>query len=272
MEREKIAKRDAFKSDELKREISGDAILSHTAVSTDAATVALAVTEQKERRKQERATRRLRRRERRERLQRALQEGKTDHQRIDDADDSDDATDSDSESGDEELHPDLGSDQLLLYESTKNGDRTPDVTSGYNNYTGVHAFEARQRITSYKGKVFYIPLRKELDKDGERVMRKWITDQHRNKTPFDYFQMFGAGFDLFDKFGVENKQDLAELFCSEFVTASLQLAGAMPKEMNASEQTPVDVVRFPCYDVARQIELKVYPEKRGLPIIPIVTK
>jgi len=160
--------------------------------------------------------------------------------------------------------------QILFYESTKNGDRTPDVTSGYNNFTGVHCFEARQRVSSYSGKVYHIPLKAELPKKGERVMRRWIMEQHRKKTPFDYFQMFGAG--VLKNFNLHNEHDLAELFCSEFVTACLQLATVVPSDtINASEQTPADVAKFDCYDPSKLVEIKKFSEKRGLPVQSSIT-
>jgi len=154
--------------------------------------------------------------------------------------------------------------QVLIYESTKNGDNTPDVTTGYNNFVGVHGFEARQRITSYAGKIFHIPLKERLSKKGEQEMRRWIFEQHRKKTPFDYFQMFGAG--VLKNFGIGNVNDLAEMFCSEFVTACLQFGGAVDKAKNASEMTPADVSNFPCFEALKVREIKPYAERKGIPM------
>jgi len=173
--------------------------------------------------------------------------------------------DDDDDDDDDKTNDDPQEDrQILFYESTKNGDNTPDVTTGYNNFVGVHAFEARQRITSYAGKIFHIPLKEPLNKRGEKQMRKWIMEQHRKKTPFDYFQMFGAG--VLTKVGIGNVNDLAEMFCSEFVTASLQFAEAVDERVNASEQTPANVAAFSCYDPSKLVEIKNYIEKKGLPV------
>jgi len=137
---------------------------------------------------------------------------------------------------------------VLTYESTRNGDHTPDCTSGLNPYTGVHAFEIRQRVSSYTGRLWWIPLQTKIDPKLEKAMVDWLKLNHAKRTPYDYAQMIGAGLDhLFAAFGTKNREDLSEMFCSEMVAAALRYAGAVPADTSPSDATPNDCAMFPCY-------------------------
>jgi len=137
---------------------------------------------------------------------------------------------------------------VLTYESTRNGDHTPDCTSGLDPYTGVHAFEIRQRIASYSGRLWWIPLQQRPDARLEKEMVEWLKSNHAKRTPYDYEQMIGAGLDrLFAIFGPKNREDLSEMFCSEMVSAALRMAGLIPQETDASDATPIDCANYKCY-------------------------
>jgi len=138
---------------------------------------------------------------------------------------------------------------VLIYESTRNGDHTPDVTSGLDPYTGVHAFEIRQRVASYSGKLWWIPLKDKLEARGEKIMVDWLKANHAKRTPYDYSQMIGAGLDrMFSFFGTKNREDLSEMFCSEMVAAALRAAGVIPEDTKVSDATPVDCAGYACFD------------------------
>jgi len=143
---------------------------------------------------------------------------------------------------------------VLIYESTRNGDHTPDTTSGCDPYTGVHAFEIRQRVASYSGRLWWIPLKAEKRPDArmEAIMVDWLKKEHAKRTPYDYAQMIGAGLDrLFAVFGNKNREDLSEMFCSEMVAAALRKAYVIPQTEKVSDATPQDCANYPCFDITR---------------------
>jgi len=140
---------------------------------------------------------------------------------------------------------------VLTYESTRNGDHTPDTTSGMDPYTGVHAFEIRQRVASYTGRLWWIPLQSVMDARLEKTMVDWLKANHVKPTPYDYPQMIEAGLDrLFAVFGAKNREDLNEMFCSEMVAAALRMASLVPQDTAVSSTTPSDCANFKCYEGA----------------------
>jgi len=141
---------------------------------------------------------------------------------------------------------------VLTYESTRNGDHTPDTTSGVDPYTGVHSFEIRQRVASYTGRLWWIPLQQPLDARLGKNMVDWLKANHSKRTPYDYPQMIGAGLDrLFAVFGAKNREDLTEMFCSEMVAAALRIAALVPPDTVVSSTTPIDCANFKCYEGAK---------------------
>ncbi len=110
---------------------------------------------------------------------------------------------------------------------------------------GVQIHWLSKRLEMYEGKVWWVPLKDPLPPDGLAKMQTWMRETHNQKVGFDEAQMWWAGLDLFDRFGLENEPDFSLFFCSEFVTKSLQEAGVIAPEINPSEQTPKDVVNFP---------------------------
>jgi hypothetical protein len=54
--------------------------------------------------------------------------------------------------------------------------------------------------------------------------------------------------------------DLSALFCSELVTAALQIADVVDPYINPSKQTPADVVNFPCFSHP-PILIKPFPSR-----------
>jgi len=86
-------------------------------------------------------------------------------------------------------------------------------------------------------------------------MQGWLRQTYNKQTPYDDTQIMGAAIDIFDNFKLENKEDFSTIFCSELVTKALKVAGVVSESVNASEQTPQDVVNFPCLQ-APPIRLK----------------
>ena len=81
-------------------------------------------------------------------------------------------------------------------------------------------------------------------------MLYWLKDKHGKRTPYDTLQAIGAGIDILMP---DNKEDFNKLFCSELVCRSLQLAGVVDACLNPSEQTPADVIDYPCLLERKQI-------------------
>lgn len=111
---------------------------------------------------------------------------------------------------------------------------------------GVQIHFLSTRLEMYEGDVWWVPQREKLSSEGLAKMQAWLRQTYNQKVPYDYVQVCGAGLDEFDGLGCENKRDFSSLFCSELVTKALQEAGVVSSDINPSEQTPQNVVTFPC--------------------------
>ncbi|NJK27651.1 MAG: hypothetical protein HC925_02630, partial [Coleofasciculaceae cyanobacterium SM2_3_26] len=83
--------------------------------------------------------------------------------------------------------------------------------------------------------------------EGAIAMQAWLRETHNQQVPYDFVQVYGAALDMFDRIGYDNKENFNTLFCSELVNKALKIAGVLDEDLNASEQTPADVVNFPCF-------------------------
>jgi hypothetical protein len=136
---------------------------------------------------------------------------------------------------------------LLVVESTTSIGYTD--ADGKEVIKGVQINWLSKRLDMYDGEVWLVPLKEKLAKDSLERMQTWLRQTNNKKLRYDSYQPLGSGLDLWDNvLGLTNKADLSRLFCSELVTAALQVAGVLNNpEINASEQTPRDVVNFPCF-------------------------
>lgn len=134
---------------------------------------------------------------------------------------------------------------VLIVESTTE----TDLTDVYNRQVikGVQLHWLSKRIQMYDGEVFWVPLKEPLPTEGKTQMEAWLRETHNQRVPYDSVQVMGAGLDLFDRLGLHNQPDFSKLFCSELVTRALQIASAIDFSINPSEQTPKNVVDFPCF-------------------------
>jgi hypothetical protein len=133
---------------------------------------------------------------------------------------------------------------VLIIESTTETDLT-DVDNR-QVIKGVQLHWLSKRIKMYEGEVFWVPLKDPLPPEGSVEMEAWLRKTHNQKVPYDSVQVMGAGLDLFERLGLGNQPDFSKLFCSELVARALQIAGVVDPNLSASEQTPKDVVDFPC--------------------------
>jgi hypothetical protein len=122
----------------------------------------------------------------------------------------------------------------------------PSVGTGERRL-GVQFQWLSDRIKTQPPPIWWVPLQEPLAEVALIDMLQWLEMAEDQKTPYDFMQAIGAGL-ISMKFGMRNHDDESALFCSELVTKALQVAGVLDPKLNASEQLPVDVVKFPCFE------------------------
>lgn len=146
------------------------------------------------------------------------------------------------------LESDLGGGfgrSILIIESTPVLE--PRDAEGRKVIKGVQINWLSRDLDMYNGKIWWVPLKQSLAPDKLVQMQSWLRQTYNERKRFDTIQALGAGFDLFDRLGLANPPNLTKLFCSELVTEALQIAGVVEQSLDPSEQTPGDVVKFPCF-------------------------
>ncbi|MBO9997441.1 MAG: hypothetical protein J7641_00290 [Cyanobacteria bacterium SID2] len=111
---------------------------------------------------------------------------------------------------------------------------------------GVQMNWLSKRMLMYDGAVWWVPLKHPLAPEKQTAVEAWLRDTHNQRVRYDMIQVMGAGLDMFDRVGLGNSEDISQLFCSELATKALKLGGVVASDINASEQTPADVVNFRC--------------------------
>lgn len=146
------------------------------------------------------------------------------------------------------LKADLGTgfgDSILVVESTL---ETQFLDANNKQaIKGVQMHWLSKRIESYDGSVYWLELTTPLAPENKAKMEAWLRDTHNQKVPYDYLQIYGAAIDWFDQLGWTSREDFSTLFCSELVAKALRIAGVIDPNLNPSEKTPDDVVKFPCF-------------------------
>ena len=136
-------------------------------------------------------------------------------------------------------------DSILVMESTL---QTSVLDA--NNKTAIKGIQMHwlsKRIELYEGSVSWLTLKRVMEPEKKSAMEAWLRETHNQKVPYDYLQIYNAGIDWFDELGLTNQPEFSRIFCSELVAKALQIGGVLDPTINASEQTPADVVKFPCY-------------------------
>jgi len=119
---------------------------------------------------------------------------------------------------------------------------------------GVAVYRASERIASYDGEVWWLPLRRSLREtrfDRKRFF-DFLFNEAREKKAYDFPQAIQSAIDVLDRLGdadgpTRNSEDLGSYFCSELVAAGLEAASLVPR-INASEVTPIDLCRWAIYE------------------------
>jgi len=129
----------------------------------------------------------------------------------------------------------------------------PDIKTG-EFVKGVQQHALSNRLKAYDGQVYWHKLNTPIHAPDEDDMLNWLYSVHEEGVPYDTLQALGSAMDVFDWIpGMENKEDFSSLFCSEMVCNALKLARVVDYKLNASEQTPADVVNYPCLEERVQI-------------------
>ncbi|KJE95215.1 hypothetical protein CAOG_05690 [Capsaspora owczarzaki ATCC 30864] len=155
--------------------------------------------------------------------------------------------------------------RFLTFESTNNTDPEEYYpTNATEWWTGSHCFDLDQRVLAYAGDVYYGQNKNILTEEQTDALWKYVAAHRARRTPFGYFQLFGAGFDGFDGIGLTlEPEEYSVMICSAFVAGALKEIGLVPQTLNVTEQTPADVSRFPC--LVKPKLLKAIGHKRSLP-------
>ena len=133
-------------------------------------------------------------------------------------------------------------------ESNRYFNHVMEATS-FNGKRGVMTNRLSERISSYDGDVWWLPL-SDTSRSIFEQNRKHFFDfmVEQDGKPCDVWQLFGSAVDALDDHPVfggitYNQEDFDSWFCSELIAEGLKTAGVI-SGVNASEVTPVDICRF----------------------------
>lgn len=124
------------------------------------------------------------------------------------------------------------------------------------DYVGAILLSERikQFSRSSGGKIWELEL-SEVSKNilaHEEENFRWFLYSQLNKD-YDLFGAIGAGIDALDGIGIKNEENSQKMFCSELICFAFKEVGILPKEINSSEVTPIDLCRFNIYQECTQI-------------------
>lgn len=141
--------------------------------------------------------------------------------------------------------------KMILDGQAQNGFFNQIIEStSLNGFSGVVISRLSDRINSYDGEIWWLPLRSEVHK---KLNRKKFFDfcLHQKGKPYDTPQAVKSALDTLDQIPIignvtHNVEDFSSFFCSELVTGALEKGGAI-KNINSSEVTPIDLCMFNLY-------------------------
>jgi hypothetical protein len=127
-------------------------------------------------------------------------------------------------------------------------------STSLHGFNGVAISRFSDRLDSYEGEMWWLPLRQELrtTKFNRKAFYEFLFNQAKERKPYDMPQAIKSALDAMDQlpFGVHgstyNREDFSRFFCSELVAAGLEKAGVVGP-VNASEVTPIDLCRWNIY-------------------------
>ena len=110
---------------------------------------------------------------------------------------------------------------------------------------GVSIIPLQARVESYKGCLWWFPLLPEVRERMDWGAYGEFLTSH-DGADYDTLQA------IFSACLWWTREDFSKMFCSELVCGSLEVAGAI-EDINCSEQTPIDSLRFPIFTEYAQI-------------------
>jgi hypothetical protein len=142
--------------------------------------------------------------------------------------------------------------QLLIDGDPQSGMLNQIIEStSLNGFSGVTISRLSDRLDTYDGEVWWLPLRKDIQAamDKKKYYDFLI---HQVRKSYDMPQALKSALDAMDKLPVlgnatHNLEDFSRFFCSELVAAGLEAAGAIA-HINASEVTPIDLCTFSLFE------------------------
>lgn len=136
---------------------------------------------------------------------------------------------------------------LLLIESTTQI-KMSDVT-GNEAIKGVQMHFLGQRLSTYEGSAFWIPLKNPIPKQQQQEMLAWLRNIYAEKVSYTYIRVWGIPLAKIENAcGIKLKLDYSKLFCSELVTRALQVGSVIDNHIDPASQTPANVVNFKCFE------------------------
>eukprot|EP00300_Choanocystis_sp_HF-7_P023867 c25253_g1_i1.p1 GENE.c25253_g1_i1~~c25253_g1_i1.p1 ORF type:complete len:905 (-),score=209.27 c25253_g1_i1:120-2834(-) len=172
---------------------------------------------------------------------------------------------------------------VLLYEATLNGDGTQDFamqrSHGRRKHLGVWGFSLVERVLSYGGDAWYVPLKEDctMSQSQQDVFASFLKRVHMDLVPYDKTQLVTQAFERLTGIEIDFRHnDISKLFCSEMVSEALRQAGIAAvhdevtngavinpvwhkmAELHSSEMSPVDCCRLPIFVPEPFVKIKSY--------------
>ena len=118
----------------------------------------------------------------------------------------------------------------------------------YPEREGVIISQFSNSIPFYKGDIWIARLAADVRKKANIERMKAFLQEQVGKG-YDYHDMPKAGFDFLDRIGItRSEENLSQMFCSELVAAGLKAAGILPEDINVSEVSPADIVKYKIFE------------------------
>lgn len=141
-------------------------------------------------------------------------------------------------------------------------------STSLNDFNGVVISRFSDRLETYKGEVWWLPLSSEIReiKFNQTEFFNFLFDKAKRRVEYDMPQAIKSAIDALDDlpFGLHgpgyNREDFSKFFCSELVAAGLEKAGSVG-EVNTAEVTPIDLCRWNIYK-DKYYQLNGDPKKR----------